>query len=790
MQKKLLELYYDARTLEEEQGVNILFLALGTLRWIDPNNVDAIRCAPLVLAPVELERGNAADKFKLRFRQEEVAPNLSLQTLLERVYALKLPMFEAGEEFDISDYAASVKDAVSAKAGWSVDEDDIVLGFFSFAKFLMYKDLDPQAWPEGAGLIDHPVIRPLLSDGFPERDVLIAEEESVDVHVPPSKMVHILDSDSSQTLAIEEVRRGHDLVIQGPPGTGKSQTIANVIASAVADGKTVLFVAEKMAALEVVKRRLDATGVGVICLELHSNKANKRAVLEELRRTWEMGAPRLENLDALNARLTEERDGLNDHVDRLHEPCGPAGLTPYQVIGHLVRLRQNGVQPAYLRLDGAKQWMQEAFQTRSRLLIELRDRVLELGVPADHLWRDIGIDRILPMEAARLQRRLGDICTRLQTISDENADLAAVLETDPPQTLQALEPLVDFALVVAGAPDLAPEALASDAWIEPDVVRALLAAGAEHAQLRSSLAGTLLDEAWATDVAPIAAVLAPLDAATSETAFTLAAELAGRLSMTMDQGRRLAAAVGRRATPGDLRGLETLAQLGAKIAEAPDVDPAAFAQDLWDSGVERAADLARAVSALEDTRRVVGAALSEAAWSADLSSARRTIAAHGGSILRVLNDEWRAADRLVRSFLVNPKAPLEQRLAWLDALGRGQEALKRIRDEADFGRSAFGAEWRGERSASAPLAALVEWMRSLRGLGAEPRQVVARRPDRQRIGDLARGLAHDLATIRSALFALGDQLGEGWPVVFGRAVSADAADLSFVADSCSAVSAA
>ncbi|MCZ4238094.1 AAA family ATPase, partial [Staphylococcus equorum] len=81
-------------------------------------------------------------------------------------------------------------------------------------------------------------------------------------------------------------------VIQGPPGTGKSQTIANIIAAAIGDGKRVLFVAEKMAALEVVKRRLDATGVGDACLELHSNKANKRALLDELRRTWELGAPR------------------------------------------------------------------------------------------------------------------------------------------------------------------------------------------------------------------------------------------------------------------------------------------------------------------------------------------------------------------------------------------------------------------------------------------------------------------------------------------------------------------
>ena len=160
LQKRLLDLYYDARTLEEEQGVNILFLALGTLRWIDPNNPKAVRYAPLVLVPVQLERGNAAEKFKLRARPEDISPNLSLQAYLERVHGVKLPMFEAGDDFDPSRYADDVAEAVSGKANWAVQENDIVLGFFSFAKFLMYRDLDPEIWPAGAKLADHALIRP------------------------------------------------------------------------------------------------------------------------------------------------------------------------------------------------------------------------------------------------------------------------------------------------------------------------------------------------------------------------------------------------------------------------------------------------------------------------------------------------------------------------------------------------------------------------------------------------------------------------------------------------------
>ena len=186
LQKRLLDLYYDARTLEEEQGVNILFLALGTLKWIDPNNPTNVRFAPLILVPVVLERGNAAEKFKLRWRQEEVAPNLSLEAYLDRVHdGLKLPAFEAGDDFDSSAYVAAVGDAVAGKQGWEVNENDIVLGFFSFAKFLMYRDLDPETWPAGAKLSQHQLIRPLVSDGFRAGEPLLPDDEPVDAHVPP-----------------------------------------------------------------------------------------------------------------------------------------------------------------------------------------------------------------------------------------------------------------------------------------------------------------------------------------------------------------------------------------------------------------------------------------------------------------------------------------------------------------------------------------------------------------------------------------------------------------------------
>ena len=291
LQKVLLRSYYGRRIFAEEQGVDLLFLAIGFLKWFEAARSDIERHAPLILIPVTLERQNAKTRFKVRFSEEDITTNLSLQEKLKVEFGLKLPDIPEQDDLSPNAYFQNVSIAVASQPRWEVKNDDIVLWFFSFSKFLMYRDLDPENWPEGCKLDQYPLISRLLGDGFAGETPLCEGDENVDAVIDPQNAVHVLDADSSQSLAIEEVRRGRNLVIQGPPGTGKSQTIANLIASSVKEGKKVLFVAEKMAALEVVKRRLDNIGLGELCLELHSHKATKRAVLDELKRTLELGSP-------------------------------------------------------------------------------------------------------------------------------------------------------------------------------------------------------------------------------------------------------------------------------------------------------------------------------------------------------------------------------------------------------------------------------------------------------------------------------------------------------------------
>lgn len=355
LQKRLLDLYIDAKTLQEEQGVNILYLAIGYLKWRDQATPDTDRYAPLVLVPVALERGTAGEKFHLRWSGDDIQANLSLQAFLTRSHGLKLPEITDFEVLDIGAYMAAVRAMVSGKQHWEVLPNNAVLGLFSFAKFMMYRDLDPEQWNVVGGFESIPTLRGVVCDGFPHTE-LSHDDSNIDPLIPPQDMLHVMDCDSSQSLVVHDARGGKHLLVQGPPGTGKSQTIANIIAAAVADGKKVLFVAEKMAALDVVKRRLDRIEVGVACLELHSNKANKRSLLEELKRTWQLGPPRSERGDQIVRQLTEARDELNDHVAKLHTRHSPSELTPYQTIGHLVRLKRLGHSTGQLRLNGPTEW--------------------------------------------------------------------------------------------------------------------------------------------------------------------------------------------------------------------------------------------------------------------------------------------------------------------------------------------------------------------------------------------------------------------------------------------------
>ena len=290
LQKRLLHSYYTTQTYIQEQGINVLYLALGMLHWRDPKTINKERRAPLLLIPVTLSRLGANENFTLSYTGTDFGDNLALKMKLINEFDLFIPDLPEEDLVQCDNYFGQVKDVVAAMPDWFVDKTAVSLGFFSFSKFLIYNDLDHTQWPQAKNPLNHPILRNLLDTvGFDET-VTAHDAEHIDTHLPLAESYQVADADSSQAIAINDVNQGKNLVIQGPPGTGKSQTITNLIAEAVGNGKTVLFVAEKMAALDVVKRRLDELHLGDIALELHSYKTTKRNVLARTGADGQVGA--------------------------------------------------------------------------------------------------------------------------------------------------------------------------------------------------------------------------------------------------------------------------------------------------------------------------------------------------------------------------------------------------------------------------------------------------------------------------------------------------------------------
>ncbi len=760
LQKRLLDLHLDAQTLEEEQGVNILYLALGTLKWVDLNNAKNIRNAPLILIPVRLERGNATDQFKLRWRQEDSATNLSLEVFLDRVHSLKLPQCDMNDAFSPTSYFSAVADAVRAKANWEVNPDDITLGFFSFAKFLMYVDLDPKSWPPEQNLLTQPLIRSLLTEGFEHDKTLISDDANIDDHILPVDMRHIVDCDSSQSLVVHDVRKGKNLIVQGPPGTGKSQTIANIIAAAIADGKTVLFVAEKMAALEVVKRRLDQVGVGDACLELHSNKANKRLVLDELRRTSELGSPKGIFPSTLNQRIQIARDELNAHANRLHMPHPCASLTPYQVIGQLTRLRQQDVLPNEIVLQQAEIWSPDEMHLRKDLASELGQRITESGLPESHPWHGIGITSIISTEVTRLIAQIRSLKEKVTRIINDQTALADSLRVTVPNQLRDFTNLAVMAKRISDAPSLSAKAMTAAIWDnELSGIVALLANGNTFKQQTTFLNGKVSTAAWGSDIAKLIDLFACLPPSFATSHFQAIQTLHEHLPKLIQQAQQLALELGITRSLDNLAAIKQAVTTGERVACAPNVSADVFAATVWDDGVEKAADLAEAVKNFEHDKLWLQEQVIEAAWDIDPAPIRQTLAVHGSSWLRFIRSDWRKANQLIKSLLKNPDTKLPHQIFALDRLVTAQKNRAFICQNEDFGQKAFGADWRAERSSSTPLCAIVEWMRSLRGLGAEPRLIASRLPNQSAISERIRQVHSLLETILPLVKQLRGELG-------------------------------
>lgn len=319
-----------SRLAFEEQGTNILYLSIGFIEWSSKKTRNTIVKSPLVLVPVQLILESINSPYILKKTDDEIVVNPTLSYLFQSEYGIDLPEFDS-DTTSIDDYLDSVSE-IANNHGWRVIPESS-LGLMSFLKINMYKDLINNL----DSVRKNPIIRALAGEDV---ELLHGNEISDHDKTPVMESFQVLSADSSQMDAIEYSKHGSSFVMQGPPGTGKSQTIANMIAEGLATGKKILFVSEKMAALQVVYRRLQDVGLADFCLPLHNYKANKKDILMQIASVLDI--KRISVKREAFAELDEFfsiRNDINEYPAELHQVIFPLGMSCYEVYGEAVKLR-------------------------------------------------------------------------------------------------------------------------------------------------------------------------------------------------------------------------------------------------------------------------------------------------------------------------------------------------------------------------------------------------------------------------------------------------------------------
>jgi very-short-patch-repair endonuclease len=500
LDRRLIELFRAARMSIEEGGASALYLAVGFIRWYETNKSEKALLAPILLVPIEIERKSIQHGFRLFRGADDTRVNTTLMERLRSDFGLTVsgmdPLPQDDSGVDVAAVLRRFREAVKDVDRWEVI-DAAAIGFFSFAKFLMWRDLQERA----DDLMNSPVVRHLVQrDGtrFDPDFHSTAPERLDEVHSPKDCFTP-LDADSSQLWSVLCAAQGRTFVLWGPPGTGKSQTITNMIAHTLATGKTVLFVSEKSAALNVVYSRLKRLGLERFCLELHSNKARKHDVIQQLgdvlnvvesreSHDWERKADQLAQL----------RNQLNALVDALHRRR-TNGLTVFHATSQLVGLKHAIRVP--LQWGNPNAHTQDALESLRDNVDALKALASRLGPLAQHPWHFLSRSEWSFQWQETIQTSVIDALTKTHAFCPALKESARILGLqDAELTRRRIETLLELAQYVLMRPPLPAAILEEDDWQDQvQRVREWTTRGKKRDQLRESVYAQFVDDALTHD---------------------------------------------------------------------------------------------------------------------------------------------------------------------------------------------------------------------------------------------------------------------------------------------------
>ena len=413
-----------AQEMQDETGINVAYLAFGFVKWREKKGSEIFYRAPLLLVHVNILLGSVIDPIRIEVSDDDVVVNPTFNYFLQAEHGISLPDYADGDTLSV--YYSKVADTVQ-KMGWEI-LDECKLGIFSFLKINMYEDLKQNA----AQILENSNVRALLGEA--PRDTASAfapagQEGRPPVENPLIELHTVVDADSSQIEAIELAKSGKSFVLQGPPGTGKSQTITNMIAECLYDGKKVLFVSEKQAALNVVYDKLKKAGLEDFCLELHSHKANKKAVIEELNRTLEVPKSKVSDGAEEEIRQKGEAQGkLDAYAAALHEKREGIDRSLYQLFE--LHAAQRSFPELPYTIPDIRTKGQEDFVKAVRLLEQYADYVPSVGQNyRENAWYGFRNDRLRFEDRAGLKADLACLVQGYKELYDTTARIQTKYET-------------------------------------------------------------------------------------------------------------------------------------------------------------------------------------------------------------------------------------------------------------------------------------------------------------------------------------------------------------------------
>ncbi|MGH0037129.1 MAG: DUF4011 domain-containing protein [Myxococcota bacterium] len=674
LDRRLRRLYSEHRTIVEETGANNLYLAVGFLHWRDEHEESVGQSAPLMMIPVRLERAGSAGAatYSLAFDDEALDTNYSLYEKLKHSFEITLPLLN--DESTPEGYWAEVDRAIQSKkkSGWHIVRE-MTLGLFRFQKQVMWHDLDPDRWPNGSlttkPLVQRVLLGPKAGDSAPG----IRTEPYVqdDPEAPSASLRLVRDADSSQFSALVDALNCKDgLVIEGPPGTGKSQTITNLIAAALGEGKSVLFVAEKMAALEVVYRRLEESGLGDFCLQLHGLQTGKKELLDSIAKRMNHSVKRPSGLRKKRKLLEQARRALLDTSAALARTAGPEGLTIHDTVWRVERLRQ--VLPGSFTPIDISDASDLSFSEFSRLRQVAEDLGREwLGIPehARVAWSGFTPSQVSDSEADELSTIASSFAAECRETEERLRNLPAgtCLVGAPSVSLLDLARHADDELLPALPPGF-PEEVVRRICLEDKIaafekfVEAIERFMGKVTEINQTFNfGNESSEEWSRTLRKHGAGLAgiacdpDLRVGNLGQEASLFEEIIGELLALPEKAERIVRLVG-----GQLRTLadcESLAAKAGELGQGPQdlllyANPAhlkSIASALLDDAKARCEDIQR------QGKELAGFELERVESTEEVSAAVRAIQERREATLPGLSSEYRRAKRYIRSLMTNPK---------------------------------------------------------------------------------------------------------------------------------------